>query len=223
MAWRGMLAALALGLSACASPVTFFQCVDDSQCGAGTCEPNEYCSFPDEMCPSGRVYGDEAAPGIAGQCVPVVEGSSGAATTSDGTTSGSSGEGTTSAAPSSTSMDDGTTQAATFTSTSVGDSTRGTASDGDSSSSGIPGDCSILGEDECTKCALASVCQLAVEQCVVHEGCPGVIKCVETCQEDACVDECCSDITDETLTIYNDLVFCLVETCTPLVPPLACI
>lgn len=67
-----------------------FQCVSDAQCGgAGICESVNYCSFPDPDCETGRRYGDESATGIAGQCVPEEEGTSGAATEGSGV-SGSS-------------------------------------------------------------------------------------------------------------------------------------
>lgn len=56
-----MLLAAAMGTGAslgCTSAPTF-QCSDDASCGpSGTCEANNFCSFPDTTCPSGRRYGD---------------------------------------------------------------------------------------------------------------------------------------------------------------------
>jgi hypothetical protein len=47
---------------------TQFQCENDSSCGAGgRCEANNYCSFADPGCASGRVYSDSAGPN-AGKC-----------------------------------------------------------------------------------------------------------------------------------------------------------
>jgi hypothetical protein len=64
-----MLAALS---TACAASTTF-SCDDPSQCvkqsEAGFCEPNGFCSFPDDSCASGRRYGKHAAAGIAETCV----------------------------------------------------------------------------------------------------------------------------------------------------------
>ncbi|MEM6293955.1 MAG: hypothetical protein AAGA54_21945 [Myxococcota bacterium] len=75
-----------------------FRCVENSECSddgrAGMCQPTGYCSFPDEDCASGQRYGDLAAEGLGGKCVP--------ADTADGSSSGvepsatTSGMGTTS-------------------------------------------------------------------------------------------------------------------------------
>lgn len=48
---------------------TEFQCADDNSCGAGgRCEPNNFCSFSDPGCASGRAY-DQSAGDLAGTCV----------------------------------------------------------------------------------------------------------------------------------------------------------
>src|SRR5690349_24569051 len=84
------VAALALAwstafVSGC-GPAATFSCSEDEDCRdgdrIGTCEPDHYCSFPDQECPSGRRYGGLAAPELANECVA-----------SDGTTTdgGSSG------------------------------------------------------------------------------------------------------------------------------------
>lgn len=66
-----MLLGIAPVLSGCTQPT--FQCAEDSACVvegvAGSCEPNGYCSFPDEECSSGRRFGQEAPAEFAGICV----------------------------------------------------------------------------------------------------------------------------------------------------------
>lgn len=80
----GTLACAFAAVAGCNEDDTF-QCVSDAQCGgAGICESVNYCSFPDADCETGRRYGDESATGIAGQCVPKEEGTSGAATEGSG-------------------------------------------------------------------------------------------------------------------------------------------
>ena len=58
-------------VAGCGTPS--FHCLDASDCkdgGAmGTCEPNGFCSFPDDYCPSGRRYGEHAGAGLANACV----------------------------------------------------------------------------------------------------------------------------------------------------------
>jgi len=69
---RALLATLALSLAAV--PVagclrtTTFTCAGDQECSGGTCETNNYCSFADGTCDSGRRYGDLSGP-VANQCV----------------------------------------------------------------------------------------------------------------------------------------------------------
>lgn len=64
------LVALALG---CGSS-NVFECKIDGDCDGeealGRCEPNGFCSFPDDTCPSTRRYGTHAGDGLAGTCVP---------------------------------------------------------------------------------------------------------------------------------------------------------
>lgn len=47
-----------------------FHCATSDQCGAGTCEPEGSCSFPDATCPSGKRFGDLGG-ALAGVCVGV--------------------------------------------------------------------------------------------------------------------------------------------------------
>lgn len=66
---------VALGfVSSCAQDVApIFRCDVVRTCDAasrrGYCEPTGYCSFDDEICPSGRRYGELAGNGLADACV----------------------------------------------------------------------------------------------------------------------------------------------------------
>ncbi len=70
-----LIGLLLLGASAGAAcfPTASFMCGDSTQCqlgGArGSCEPTGYCSYDDDVCPSGRRYHEDAPPGLAGRCV----------------------------------------------------------------------------------------------------------------------------------------------------------
>ena len=71
---RGSLAAFALVVLAGCGQQQIFACNEDAMCDAspgGICEPNSWCSYPDDECPSGQRYGDLSANGIAGTCVPL--------------------------------------------------------------------------------------------------------------------------------------------------------
>jgi hypothetical protein len=117
-----------------------FACADDAQCGdAGHCEPEGWCSFPDESCPGGRRFGAHSGDGLGGACVPgrdeastgsgMPESSTGLGTTVGVTVESSSAEETT------VSIDDGST-----TTTAVETSMSGPGS----SSTGEPADPSLL-------------------------------------------------------------------------------
>lgn len=59
-----------LGVVGCSSD-SLFRCADDSVCSdGGICEPQGYCSFPDDACASGRRFGELADAGLANACVP---------------------------------------------------------------------------------------------------------------------------------------------------------
>ena len=64
-----------------------FTCQDDAACrlgaGAGVCQGDGYCSFPDDTCPSGQRYGEHAGDGKEHDCVAVDDGP-----TSEGDTGG---------------------------------------------------------------------------------------------------------------------------------------
>lgn len=49
-----------------------FACQGDAQCAAagGICQPQGWCSFPADACPSGQRFGEHAGGGLAGTCVP---------------------------------------------------------------------------------------------------------------------------------------------------------
>lgn len=137
--------ALALGVvlgSSCSAPA--FECQSDDQCvgeGQGICQPQGYCSFPNDDCESGQRFAEDGGP-FAGKCVPVDDVGTGGVET----TSGDSAE-------SSTTEDDPdvlpTTTSADGTSTGVGvdessDDTTTDASDSSSGSTGEPLDPDLL-------------------------------------------------------------------------------
>jgi hypothetical protein len=66
--------ALAAGHPLWACGGSAFACLSDDQCSrdgeAGACQPNGYCSFPDDACASGQRFGELAGKGLAGMCVP---------------------------------------------------------------------------------------------------------------------------------------------------------
>jgi hypothetical protein len=123
--------ALAPIVSSCAAGA--FACSTDTQCNrvGGVCQPNGWCSFPDDACPSGFRYGEHAGDGLAGTCVPDVS--------SDGSeTSVSTGADTTSGLGSSGDPDDTTSAVSTSTSDTGGDE------DSTSSTTGAPNDPSLV-------------------------------------------------------------------------------
>jgi len=64
------LVAFALGLIAACGLRSTFACADDAACGeGGTCQPEGWCSFPDDTCPSGQRFGDHSGDGLGGACV----------------------------------------------------------------------------------------------------------------------------------------------------------
>jgi hypothetical protein len=75
----------------CTLPAAF-PCVQDSDCvdgeRPGQCQPEGWCSFPNDRCGSGQRYGTHAGDGLAGACVDE-PGSTGAIETSTGALDGS--------------------------------------------------------------------------------------------------------------------------------------
>lgn len=122
-------------------PKDFFVCGQDSECteeANGRCEPSGSCSFPDTQCPTGRRYGDQGNPQVAGRCVePGDLGSSGQVTADAGTAGGTTdltnaGDGTTNeATTANATTDDGSTSLPV---TGAQTSSGGIGSDGSSSS-----------------------------------------------------------------------------------------
>jgi hypothetical protein len=99
-------AALVVGAMTWGCGAETFECRSDAACqgsaGAGVCEPDGYCSFPDAACESGRRYGSHSTPEIAGACVDPEGGGTG----DTGSTSPSSNTLPTSTAGASTSTSD---------------------------------------------------------------------------------------------------------------------
>jgi len=128
-------------LSACGLD-SAYACTSDTQCSAGEsrgrCEPEGYCSFQDDTCPSGRRYGVWAPAAFAKICVDTSASPTSTAETSTGQPT--SGEPSTSAGPTTT-LDPSSTQDATTlapTSDATGDSSSSSSggSGSESSSSG---------------------------------------------------------------------------------------
>ncbi len=83
---RAVLCACALAAGACKA--TTFTCEDEAQCkdgaAVGVCQPNGFCSFPDDACGSGQRFGAHSGE-LSGRCVPEGEAtSSGSSGSSDG-------------------------------------------------------------------------------------------------------------------------------------------
>jgi len=57
------------GLSGCVRPIAAFTCTSSDQCTeGGVCQPVGFCSFADQNCPSGQIYG-AASGALGGLCV----------------------------------------------------------------------------------------------------------------------------------------------------------
>lgn len=74
--WRWAIA-FGVGMAFSCAGSSVFVCGSDEECSGGRCETNGYCSFPDDDCASGWVYGDLSAPQLAGECVDGEDGSTG--------------------------------------------------------------------------------------------------------------------------------------------------
>lgn len=136
-----------------------FECRSDANCQSGgtvgMCQPDGYCSFPDDTCPSGQRYGEFAGAGKAGTCVPVGDpGETGDASTSVATSVATSATGpTSSSGPVDTTMGVEVGPSSSPTASSADATTMPISSesgiepvtDDGSSSTGRPvGDCSLL-------------------------------------------------------------------------------
>ena len=201
--------AVASLLMGCPAETNFFQCVEDSQCGAdGQCESSQYCSFPDAECDSGRRYGDEAAPGISGQCVPLESGT------------GSTSVASTSTSTSGTTIAEDLTSSTTDASTGIGGSVSttdlesSTSLDGSSSSSSSGGeDCLSLGDQACVQCALESPCSEVNQACNDEPGCAELANCVAVCMTEQCISDCCSETSQSAAEAFFNSVLCIGDVC----------
>ena len=94
------IASAAIAIGGCG--VAAFECASDDQCGlaqGGTCQPEGYCSFPDDTCDSGQRFGHNSGP-YAGECTtPTIDTSTSTSTNTTTTTAATSIDGP---APSST-------------------------------------------------------------------------------------------------------------------------
>ena len=74
-----------------------FHCIDDQQCVengvTGQCQANQYCTFPDDACPSGQRYAESAGGGLGGTCLPVDESMGTESADGDGDEGGDAGTG----------------------------------------------------------------------------------------------------------------------------------
>ena len=86
-----LLGALLGGVVGWGCAIEPFHCTDDQQCVengvTGQCQANQYCTFPDDACPSGQRYAESAGGGLGGTCLPVDE-SMGTESAGDGSGSG---------------------------------------------------------------------------------------------------------------------------------------
>lgn len=145
LGWSGILAIATAGvlLPSCSPTTGVFTCKSNDDCtgsGAGVCQDNGFCAFPDAQCDSGLRYGELAGGGFASMCVPEeTPGSTGVGTTTPPMTSGSgdgpsseTGMASSTAATTDPISGSGTTSGSETTSaessTSVGDTT-GTTGD----------------------------------------------------------------------------------------------
>ena len=119
-----------LGVLAGCGGAGSFVCADDPSCSGGVCQPNGYCSFGDDGCPSGLRYGAHSPSGIAGECVEPGGGETIADASSDETTSPTTNQTTTlTTDPSTTTTDltesSGTTAPVSDTTSVVDESSSG--------------------------------------------------------------------------------------------------
>lgn len=131
-----------------------FRCTDDTQCVfsglQGQCQANQYCTFPDDDCPSGQRYGDDVGNGLAGMCLQ-----SGDETTGGGSSAAevSTGDGTPVTSSTSSSVEDSTSTSSSEPPGTTGPppETTGPASTGTSTTGPPPEDPYVdcNGSDDC--------------------------------------------------------------------------
>ena len=69
-----------------------FECSTDGQCDSGVCISPGFCAFPTDDCESGLQFGEHASSDLAGMCVPMDDGTSGATTVAEEMQESTSGE-----------------------------------------------------------------------------------------------------------------------------------
>jgi hypothetical protein len=139
--------ALAAASAACGGGPSAFACKSSDECRldsvVGTCQPDGWCSFPDEACSSGERYGTHAGDGNAGVCVVADDGGTGTppgstmpGSTMDGSASDGLGTGGDPSSSSGGSLTLGVASSSGADTSEGGQSSDSTSSDpGDSSSS----------------------------------------------------------------------------------------
>ncbi len=94
-----VVAGALLGVLVACGTSSAFTCVEDEQCGDGTCQQDVgYCSFIDDVCPSGERFGEFAGDGLALECV-TLPGTTGPEPTTTTTTTTTGPEPTTTGLP----------------------------------------------------------------------------------------------------------------------------
>lgn len=111
----GLGLALGIGVGSACTVESIFTCLEDQNCideggEGGVCEPNSFCTFPDETCAEGKRWHDRAGEELGGNCYQS-ETATGTQMGSDGdsgTGGGSSSGGGSTTLPGDGSSDDGT-------------------------------------------------------------------------------------------------------------------
>jgi hypothetical protein len=165
------------------------ECVDGGR--LGLCQPDGWCSFPDDGCGSGQRYGAHAGDGLAGLCVgePGTTGASAEGTsavdTNDPSIASFEVTGPIDGGETSTSADDVTTSGATVITTSPASDTGGVAeaeAEADSAASGgvisVCGDGIMDGGEQCDGADLDE------QTCASLLAGTGVLGCTADCEFD---------------------------------------
>jgi hypothetical protein len=211
---------LALLATACTKASTFV-CADASDCAdgsfSGTCQANGYCSFDDDVCPSGQRYGDLAGDDLAGECVEL-EGTTGTSPTTSGgdsvtlaTLEGASLE---QSSLDTGSLDDTTTTSVASTGSAVDDtSTSSPTSLTDSdptmegSSTGSGTCLGMEGVGECDACGYDLCCD-EILACFMERQCA----CYYECAEEMMMVDMCAELCGPSIA-YDALNMCIVVNC----------
>lgn len=76
-AQRSLVAAWLIAMAVACGNASF-ECSTDGQCDDGVCISPGFCAFPTDDCDSGLQFGEHASDDLAGMCVPMDDGTSGA-------------------------------------------------------------------------------------------------------------------------------------------------